>query len=73
MNNKVLTAMGFIMLIGFITIGFFIFPIGIPVCAVVGLGYGIKYKERLFIKWSSVALLIGLVLLVYTWGLIQSM
>lgn len=37
MRNKILVIMGFIMLIGFITIGFFIFPAGIPACAVIGL------------------------------------
>ena len=30
--------MGIIMLIGFITIGFFIFPIGITLCSIIGLG-----------------------------------
>ena len=32
-RNKVLTIMGIIILIGIISIGFFVFPIGISMCA----------------------------------------
>lgn len=44
-RNKVLTIMGIIILIGIISIGFFVFPIGISMCAITGLCYGCKYKE----------------------------
>lgn len=33
-RNKVLTIMGIIILIGIISIGFFVFPIGISMCAI---------------------------------------
>ena len=36
-RNKVLTIMGIIILIGIISIGFFVFPIGISMCAITGL------------------------------------
>ncbi|MDD6210670.1 MAG: hypothetical protein PUB21_08710 [Bacteroidales bacterium] len=73
MRNKLLVIMSFIMLIGFITIGFFAFPVGIPLCAVIGLYYGIKNKDKLFVRCSAIALVAGIVFLVYTGCLIQSM
>ena len=66
-RNKVLTIMGIIILIGIISIGFFVFPIGISMCAITGLCYGCKYK------WSSVGLVTGIGLSIYTWCLISSM
>lgn len=59
-RNKVLTIMGIIILIGIISIGFFVFPIGISMCAITGLCYGCKYKDKLFIRWSSVGLVTGI-------------
>lgn len=73
LRNKVLTAMGIIMLVCFLTIGFFAFPVGIPLCAIIGLGYGLKYKEKRFTLFSSVGLVIGIVWAVYTLLLIRSM
>lgn len=55
------------------TIGFFAFPIGIPVCSLIGLVYGIKSKDRLFIKWSSFALIIGIALIIYTLLVVRNM
>ena len=72
-RNKVLTIMGIIILIGIISIGFFVFPIGISMCAITGLCYGCKYKDKLFIRWSSVGLVIGIGLSIYTWCLISTM
>ncbi len=72
-RNKVLTIMGIIILMGVISIGFFVFPIGISMCAITGLCYGCKYKDKLFIRWSSVGLVIGIGLSIYTWCLISSM
>lgn len=72
-RNKVLTIMGIIILIGIISIGFFVFPIGISMCAITGLCYGCKYKDKLFIRWSSVGLVTGIGLSIYTWCLISSM
>lgn len=72
-RNKVLTIMGIIILIGVTSMGFFVFPIGIFICAIVGLCYGCKYKDKLFIRYSSVGLIIGIGLSIYTWCLISSM
>lgn len=73
MRGKIVAIMGFIMLIGFALIGFFIIPVGIPLCAAIGIGYGIKHKDALFTKWSVAALVIGLISAVYTCFLVQSM
>ena len=72
-KNNILTIMGIIILIGIISIGFFVFPIGISMCAITGLCYGCKYKDKLFIRWSSVGLVTGIGLSIYTWCLISSM
>lgn len=73
MRSKILTIMGFLMLLGFLTIGFFVFPVGIPLCAVIGIGYGRWKDDKPFVKWSAVALVIGIVLVIYTLCLIRSM
>lgn len=72
-RNSIFAIMGAIMLIGFITIGFFVFPIGISLCSIIGLCYGIKKKDKLFVKWSLVALSIGVSIDIYTLLLIYSM
>lgn len=73
MRRKVLTAIGVIMLICLLTFGFFAFPIGISLCSIVGLVYGIKGKDKAFIKWSSLGLLTGMVLIIYTLIVINNM
>lgn len=73
MRSKVLTVIGFTMLIGFATIGFFAIPIGITVCAIIGLCYGCRKHDKPFIKWSVLALVLGVALIVYTLCLIGSM
>lgn len=65
--------MGAIMLIGFITLGFFIIPIGISICAIIGLIYGIKTKDKSFTKWSIVALVLGIACISYALLTIKSM
>ncbi len=65
--------MGIIMLICFLVVGFFAFPIGIPLCGIIGLLYGLKCKDRKFALFSSVALVIGIGVAVYTGLLIMSM
>ena len=72
-RNKVLIVMGIIMLVCFLTIGFFAFPVGIPLCAIIGLVYGLRYKEKRFTLFSSVGLVIGIGWAVYTLLLIRSM
>ena len=44
------------MLIWFLTI----IPVGIPLCAIIGLMYGIKNKDTIFTKCSAVALFVGI-------------
>lgn len=77
MNNisrtKIISCMAVIMLILIITIGFFSIPIGISVCSILGIIYGYKYKDKSFLKWSLVALSIGIASIIYTHVLIKSM
>lgn len=73
LRSKVLITMGIIMLFCFLTMGFFAFPIGIPVCAVIGLIYGLKCKDRKFVLFSSIALAVGIGWGIYTLLLIGSM
>lgn len=73
MRSGVLVVIGFIMLIAFVVIGFFALPIGITLCAIIGLCYGFLKSDKLFIRWSAVALLIGVILVVYSFSLISSM
>lgn len=73
MKNKIPGAMGIIMLVCFITLGFFAFPVGIPLCGAIGLAYGIKSKDKSFTRGSLIALLIGFALIIYTLFLIHSM
>ena len=72
LRNKVLIVMGIIMLVCFLTIGFFAFPVGIPLCAIIGLMYGIKNKDTIFTKCSAVALFVGIACIVYTLLVIKS-
>ncbi|MEG1579938.1 MAG: hypothetical protein RR386_01595, partial [Bacteroidaceae bacterium] len=73
MRRNVFTVIGCIMLIGFLTIGFFIFPIGLTFCAMIGLWYGCQKNDKLFVKWSIAALIMGVILVLYTFGVIFSM
>lgn len=50
MKNRVLIAIGVIMIVCVTTLGFFVFPVGIPLCGTVGLFYGIKSKDKNFIR-----------------------
>ena len=68
LKNKVLTAMYHKMLIWFLTI----IPVGIPLCAIIGLMYGIKNKDTIFTKCSAVALFVGIACIVYTLLVIKS-
>lgn len=72
-RNKVLTAIGVIMLVCLLTMGFFAFPVGLPVCGIIGLTYGLKCKDRKFTLFSSIALVIGLCWAAYTLLLIMAM
>lgn len=56
MRKKVCMIMGIIMLICMVTLLFFGLPAGILLCGMVGLGYGLLYKDKVFVRWSAVAL-----------------
>lgn len=77
MNNisriKIISCMAVVILIFIIAIGFFSIPIGISVCSIIGTIYGYKYKDKNFLKWSLVALSIGIASIIYTLTLIKSM
>lgn len=65
--------MGIIMLVCLLTMGFFAFPVGILLCGVIGVVYGLKCKDRKFTLLSLVAWVIGLGWAIYTWLLINAM
>lgn len=77
MNNisrtKIISCMAVIILILIIIIGSFSIPIGISACSILGTIYGYKYKDKSFLKWSLIALSIGIVSIIYTFILIKSM
>lgn len=73
MKSKIITAMSIIMLVGLMFLGYFIIPIGMPICGIIGLTYGIKTKDKSFTKWSFAALLLGVCCLIYTLTTIYSM
>lgn len=73
MRNSILAIMGFLMLIGFITMGFFVFPVCVPLCGMIGWCYGVKKKDKFFVKWSLIALSIGIIIDICTLFLIYSM
>ena len=72
-KSRVLTAMGVVMLVCLVALGMFAFPVGLPICGVIGLVYGLKCKERKFILWSSLMLAIGVLWAAYALSLILGM
>lgn len=72
-RTTIISCMAVIMLILIIATGFFSIPIGVSVCSFLGTVYGYKYKDKIFLKWSLVALSIGIAYIIYTLILIKSM
>lgn len=72
-KEKVLITMGIIVLLSIILLGTFSLPVGFTLCGAIGLIYGIIDKNKAFIRWSALALLIGIVMVAYTLHLIDSM
>lgn len=70
---KIIGFMVVVMLILLMTTGFFSIPIGVSACSAIGIMYGYKYKDRIFVRWSTVTLVIGISLIIYTLILIKSM
>jgi len=60
MRNNILAGMGILVLIGFAIQGIFGVAGAILICAIVGLCYGIFKKDKQFIRWSSVVLIIDI-------------
>lgn len=73
LRDNVLMAMGIIVLLSIILLGTFSLPVGFTLCGAIGLIYGIKDKNKAFIRWSALALLIGIAMVAYTLHLINSM
>ena len=55
-RSKILIAMGWVMLISVIVLGFFGIPTGILLCALIGLAYGGYKQDKPFRLYSSIAL-----------------
>lgn len=72
-KDYVLTTMGMIALASIMLFGSFFIPISFTLCGIIGLIYGIMSKNKTFIQWSSLALLIGIATITYLLFLIDSM
>lgn len=72
-RNRLLTIVGCTMLPCLLTLGAFSLPIGIPLCAGMGLTYGIRYKDKTVTRYAAVALAIGIVCIAYAIITIKSM
>lgn len=60
MRDRVLTIMGIIVLIGFAFQGIFGIAAAVFLSAIIGLCYGVYRKDKVFVKWSAIALVIDL-------------
>ena len=72
-SERVFTAMCIVMLVCLVALGMFAFPVGLPICGIIGFAYGLKCKKRKFVLWSSIALAIGVLWAVYALFLIWGM
>ena len=72
-KSRVFTVMAVVMLVCLVSLGMFAFPVGLPICGVIGLVFGLKRKDRKFILWSSMMLAIGVLWAVYALVLILEM
>lgn len=72
-RTKIIGVMAAVMLILFMATGFFSIPIGISLCSVIGIIYGYKCNDKSFLRWSMLALVIGVASIIYTVILIKSM
>ncbi len=73
MKRKIVSLIIIIMLACMVLFGFFAIPIGIPLCSIIGVLYGIKYKDKVFLRWSCVFLAIGVLSIIYVLMNISSM
>lgn len=60
MRNKLLTALGIICLLGFAAQGVFGLAAALLISAIVGIVYGLLKKDKKFLRYSFLALIIDL-------------
>lgn len=65
--------MGIVMLVCLMTLGLFALPVGMPLCGIMGLVYGVRHHDKRLIGWSVAGLLAGGAAALYTWLLLLSM
>lgn len=73
LKEKALITMGIIVLLSISLLGTFSLPVGCTLCGTIGLIYGIIDKNKAFICWSSLALLIGIVMVTHIYNQLYSM
>ena len=72
-RSKILIAMGWVMLISVIALGFFGIPIGIILCALIGLAHGVYKQDKPFRLYSSIALIAAIAFFIIFFIQLQSM
>ena len=73
MRKKITSTIVILMLICMATLGCFSVPIGFTLCSLIGLIYGMKYRDRAYIKYAIAGLILGLLSWLYTLTIIFSM
>lgn len=56
MRSKILITMGVILIIGFLTYDSLGLLVSFPVCSIIATGYGIRKKDKVFIRLSIILL-----------------
>lgn len=73
MKREIVSLIIILMLACVVLFGFFAIPVGVPLCSIIGIFYGIKYKDKIFLRWSCVFLGIGVLAIAYVLMNISSM
>lgn len=73
MRNKVLTIQEFILLVGFMIQGIFGIIGGILLSAIIGLCYGFFKRDRVFVKYSAITLILVILGIILFCFCLQSM
>lgn len=64
MKRNILTTMGILILIAFAFQGFFGAVAGILLASIIGIVYGAVKHDKVFVKWSAVALVISILCII---------
>ena len=72
-RSKILIAMGWVMLISVIALGFFGMPICLKMCGLLGLSYGCYKQHKPFRLFSSIALIAAIAFFIIYFIQLQSM